>query len=75
MSDPIVIRIFGNDLDTLHRQANAVRASIAGIAGVDDPFVEFQEGVPRMQVTVRLADAQRYGLNTPAGDAAVEANA
>ena len=61
-SDPIVIRIFGDDLDTLHRQANAVRASISRIQGVDDPFVEFQEGVPQMQVTVRLADAQRYGL-------------
>ena len=46
-SDPIVIRIFGDDLDTLHREADDVRAVISKVDGVSDPFVEFQEGVPR----------------------------
>ena len=61
-SDPIVIRIFGNDLDVLHRQANRVKDTISEVDGVDHAFVEFQEGVPQMQVTVKLAAAQRYGL-------------
>ncbi len=61
-SEPIVIRIFGDDLDQLHRQADRVRASIAHIDGVSHAYVEFQEGVPQMQVTVKLAEAQHYGL-------------
>ena len=61
-SEPIVIRIFGNDLGVLHRQADAVRASISHIDGVSHAYVEFQEGVPQMQVTVKLAQAQHYGL-------------
>jgi CzcA family heavy metal efflux pump len=61
-SDPIVVRIFGNDLNVLRNQADAVRAAISGVDGVDHAFVEFQEGVPQTQVTVKLAAAQRYGL-------------
>ena len=61
-SDPIVIRIFGDDLNVLHQQANSVRTTIAHVKGVADPFVEFQEGVSQMQVTVDLAKAQHYGL-------------
>jgi CzcA family heavy metal efflux pump len=61
-SEPIVVRIFGNDLGVLRTQAEAVRAAIKGVDGVDHAFVEFQEGVPQAQVTVKLAAAQRYGL-------------
>jgi CzcA family heavy metal efflux pump len=61
-SEPIVIRIFGNDLGELRKQADLVRAEIAKVDGVSDAFVEFQEGVPQAQVTVDLAAAQRYGL-------------
>jgi Cu/Ag efflux pump CusA len=32
------------------------------VKGVHDPFVEFQEGVAQAQVTVKLAQAQHYGL-------------
>jgi CzcA family heavy metal efflux pump len=61
-SDPIVIRIFGDDLNVLHQQADSVRTSISKVKGVAHSFVEFQEGVSQMQVTVNLAKAQRYGL-------------
>ena len=61
-SEPIVIRIFGNDLNVLRKQADSVREAISGIDGVSDAFVEFQEGVPQAQIKVDLAAAQRYGL-------------
>jgi CzcA family heavy metal efflux pump len=61
-SEPIVIRIFGSDLDLIHRQADQVRDAIAKIDGVSDPYVEFQEGVPQVVVKVDLAAAQRYGI-------------
>jgi Cu/Ag efflux pump CusA len=61
-SDPIVIRIFGNDLNVLREQADDVRTAISRVKGVSDPFVEFQEGVPQAQIIVNLARAQHYGL-------------
>jgi CzcA family heavy metal efflux pump len=61
-SEPIVVRIFGRDLDVLHRKADEVRDALAEIDGVSDASVEFQEGVPHVEVEVDLAEAQRYGL-------------
>jgi CzcA family heavy metal efflux pump len=61
-SEPIVLRIFGPDLRVLRLQAEKMRDAIAQIDGIDDPFVEFQEGVPQVQVEVRLAAARRYGV-------------
>ena len=61
-SEPIVVRIFGADLNLLHRKADEVRDALAEIDGVSAAYVEFQEGVPQVQVTVNLATAQRYGV-------------
>jgi CzcA family heavy metal efflux pump len=61
-SEPIVVRIFGPDLPTLRRKAEQVRGILRKIDGIDHPFVEFQEGVPQVQVKVNLAAAQRYGV-------------
>jgi Cu/Ag efflux pump CusA len=33
-----------------------------GVEGIDHPFVEFQEGVPQVEVETSLAAARRYGL-------------
>ncbi len=61
-SEPIVVRIFGPNLDTLRRTADQVRAILSRVDGIEDPFVEFQEGVPQVQVEVDLAAARRYGI-------------
>jgi CzcA family heavy metal efflux pump len=61
-SEPIVVRVFGRDLDVLHRKADEIRDAIATIDGVTDASVEFQEGVSHVEVEVDLAKAQRYGI-------------
>jgi CzcA family heavy metal efflux pump len=61
-SEPIVVRIFGPNLGTLRQEAAHVRAALAKIDGIDNPFVEFQEGVPQVDVKVDLAAARRYGV-------------
>jgi CzcA family heavy metal efflux pump len=61
-SEPIVVRVFGRDLDVLHRKADEIRDAIAAIDGVTDASVEFQEGVSHVEVEVDLAKAQRYGI-------------
>jgi CzcA family heavy metal efflux pump len=61
-SEPIDVRIFGSDLNLIHREAMEVRNAVARIHGVSTAFVEFQEGVPQLVVKVNLQKAQRYGL-------------
>jgi Cu/Ag efflux pump CusA len=61
-SEPIVVRIFGPDLEVLRDKADLIRDVIAEIDGIADPFVEFQEGVPQVQVEVDLAAARQFGV-------------
>ena len=61
-SEPIDVRIFGSDLKLIRQKADELRDKIAELDGVDVAFVEFQEGVPQMEVKVNLAAAQRYGV-------------
>jgi Cu/Ag efflux pump CusA len=61
-SEPIVVRIFGTELDVLHKKGLEVRKMLSQIDGIKDAFVEFQEGVPQLEVEVDLEKAQRYGI-------------
>jgi CzcA family heavy metal efflux pump len=61
-SEPIDVRIFGSDLNLIHRKAMQVRNAVAKLDGVSTAFVEFQEGVPQLVVKVDLDKAQHYGL-------------
>ena len=58
----IAIKIFGEDLDTLRGQAEALRARLAGISGLADLEVEKQVLTPQIQVQVDHAAARAYGL-------------
>src|SRR5439155_13434860 len=61
-SEPVVVRIFGPDLGTLRRKAEQVRGIVSKVDGIEDSFVEFQDGVPQVQVEVDLEAARRYGI-------------
>ncbi|MCZ8255394.1 MAG: efflux RND transporter permease subunit [Inhella sp.] len=58
----IAIKVFGEDLDTLRGQAEALRAKLAGIPGIADLEVEKQVLTPQIQVRVDHAAARAYGL-------------
>ncbi len=59
---PIVIRIFGPDLEVLRTKAKEVNDAIAGVRGIADLHVEPQTEIPHVQVEVNLEAAQRHGL-------------
>jgi len=63
----IAIKIFGDDLDTLRGQADALRAKLAGIPGIADLEIEKQVLAPQIKVRVDYEAAARYGL--PASEA------
>ncbi|MBB3178006.1 efflux RND transporter permease subunit [Variovorax sp. Sphag1AA] len=61
----IAIKIFGEDLDTLRGQADALRAKLAAIPGVADLEVEKQVLAPQIKVRVDYAAAAQYGVPAP----------
>ncbi len=61
-SNPIVVRVFGQDLKVLRNAAEQVNTTISRIPGVTGSHVELQQDVPQVQVQVNLVAAQRYGI-------------
>jgi heavy-metal exporter, HME family len=61
----IAIKIFGEDLDTLRGQADALQAKLAKIPGLTDLEIEKQVLAPQIKVNVDYALAAQYGVPTP----------
>lgn len=61
-SHPIVVRIYGEDLNVLRAKAAEIEEKLAGIEGLTELHTEFLVDVPQIQVEVDLDKAQRYGL-------------
>jgi Cu/Ag efflux pump CusA len=57
-----VVRVFGQNLDVLRREANRVRQMMAGVDGVVDPRVELPAQQPTLQIAVDLDKARREGI-------------
>jgi CzcA family heavy metal efflux pump len=61
-SHPIVIRIYGEEMDVLRAKAKEVEEKLSKIEGVTDLHVELLLDIPQVQVEVDLAKAKQYGL-------------
>jgi CzcA family heavy metal efflux pump len=60
--EPIVVRIYGQDLDVLRSKARQVEHEMASIPGIEDNHVDLQVDTPQVEVKVDLAKAAVYGL-------------
>ncbi|WP_119966364.1 efflux RND transporter permease subunit [Simplicispira lacusdiani] len=61
----IAIKLFGDDLDTLRGQADALRGRLAAVPGLADLEVEKQVLAPQIKVRVDYAAAAQYGVPVP----------
>ena len=61
-STALVIRVKGDDLETIRETAEKVEKAIGQVDGVVEEHVDLQDNVPQVQVQVDLARAQQYGL-------------
>ncbi|MFN8445746.1 MAG: efflux RND transporter permease subunit [Caldilineaceae bacterium] len=61
-SHPVVIRIYGEDLDVLRAKAKEVEEQLTQIEGLRDVHVEFLLDIPQIQIEVDLAKARKVGL-------------
>ena len=61
-SHPIVIRIYGEDMETLREKAHEVEDGLIAAGGLKDVHVEFLVDIPQVDIKVDLEKAQEYGL-------------
>ncbi|OGA83151.1 efflux RND transporter permease subunit [Aquabacterium sp.] len=61
----IAIKLFGEDLDTLRGQADALRGKLAQVPGLADLEIEKQVLAPQIKVRVDYDAAAQYGVPTP----------
>jgi Cu/Ag efflux pump CusA len=59
---PIIVRIYGQDLDILRAKAKEVEQRLSNIEGLLDLHVELLLDIPQIEVEVDMARAQKYGL-------------
>jgi len=61
-SHPIVIRIYGEDMDVLRTKAAEIEERLAGIEGLTELHTELLVDIPQIQVEVDLDKARQFGL-------------
>ncbi|MFT7700155.1 MAG: cobalt-zinc-cadmium resistance protein CzcA, partial [Candidatus Krumholzibacteriia bacterium] len=59
----LAIKIFGDDLDVLREQADAVAAVVQEVAGAADVQVDQVNGAPQLRIMVDRQAIARFGLN------------
>src|SRR6185369_5550313 len=60
--EPIVVRVYGEDLKTLRAKSDEILDLVRSVPGVIDAHRDISSDVPQVNVTVNLARAERYGL-------------
>lgn len=68
----IVIKVRGDDLDQLNRQARRVLDLIRPIDGVESAFIDRDGSLPQRRIEIDRERAARYGLNIADIQSAVE---
>jgi heavy metal efflux system protein len=70
----VAIKIYGDDLDDLSRQANKVKGIISGVKGVSGVTVEEVSGLPQINVKYNHDRMARYGINADDVNSVVESS-
>ena len=68
----VAIKIFGDDIDELKRQAVRVKNLISGVNGVSGVFVEEVSGLPQINVEYDHARMAQYGVSVDDVNSVIE---
>jgi CzcA family heavy metal efflux pump len=60
--EPIVVRVYGEDLKTLRAKSDEILHIVKSVPGVIDAHRDISSDVPQANVTVNLAKAEKLGL-------------
>jgi HME family heavy-metal exporter len=58
----VAIKLYGDNLDVLRREARGIEVAIADVAGVKDLQVEPQVNIPQLQIRIDGHRLKQYGL-------------
>ncbi|MFL5251174.1 MAG: efflux RND transporter permease subunit [Myxococcales bacterium] len=62
--EPLVVRIYGQDLGVLRSEAEKVRGVVSGVDGVVDPRFKLGPEKPVIDIETKLSEAAHYGLKS-----------
>jgi CzcA family heavy metal efflux pump len=62
VDEPLVVRVYGQDLATLRREAQRVRQLVSRVDGVVDPRVELPDTQPTIEIETDLDRARSFGV-------------
>jgi Cu/Ag efflux pump CusA len=62
VDEPIVVAVYGQELDVLKREAEKVKTTLAAVDGIVDPHVEIDEEQPAVEIEVDLQAAKAHGI-------------
>ncbi len=60
---PVVVNVFGHDLDKLDQSAQAIARVLGGLRGAAEVQVQSPPGLPQLTIRLRRADLERWGLD------------
>ena len=58
----VAIKLYGDDLDVLRREAEKMRSAIAGVPGIRDLQVEQQVNIPQLRIEADGYKLEQFGL-------------
>jgi HME family heavy-metal exporter len=68
----VAVKLYGDDLDVLRREAERIREIMAGVPGVRDLYVEQQAVIPQLRIEADPRKLERFGLRSQAVNEFVE---
>lgn len=60
--EPVIIRVYGEDLDVLRAKSDEILGLLASIDGVKDAHTDISADIPQVEVQVALDKAEKYGI-------------
>ena len=60
--EPVIVRVYGEDLGILRAKSDEILRLVKSVPGVVNAHRDISSDVPQAEVTVNLANAQKYGL-------------
>lgn len=63
-TSPVVVNVFGDDLDVIDQTAADVAAALKGVPGAEEVEVKAPPGAPRMAIRLKPAELTNFGLRS-----------
>ncbi len=60
--ESVVVRVYGEDMETIRKKAEEIQGTLAKIAGIEDARVQYPQEMPTLEIEVDVEKAKLYNL-------------